>query len=146
MIIMKDIIKKETVLNHSIDKIWNAISKAEEISTWFIPADFKAEEGYKYTFTSPPNEKGCTVISGEVKNANPYVLVYTWIVGGTNIETTVKWELESIENGTKLYLEHSGISSYDGESAVAMFESFDGGWDNCINGLTEFLKETVNAG
>jgi len=143
---MKDIIKKETLLNHSIDTVWNAISKAEEISTWFIKADFKAEEGYKYTFTSEPNEKGCTVISGEVKKSTPYTLIYTWIVADTEVETTVKWELESTENGTKLYLEHSGITNYAGDTAVAMFESFNGGWDNCINGLTEYLKETVNAG
>jgi len=143
---MKDVIKKEALLDHSIDKVWNAITKAKEISTWFIKADFKAEKGYKYTFTSEPNEKGCTVISGEVKNANPYTLIYTWIVGDTNIETTVKWVLESTESGTKLSLEHSGISNYAGDTAVAMFESFNGGWNNCINGLTEYLKEAVNAG
>ena len=55
---MKDVISKAVIFNHSIDKVWNAISKAEEISTWFIPADFKAEKGYQYTFTSPSNEKG----------------------------------------------------------------------------------------
>lgn len=143
---MNDVIKKETILNHDIDVVWNAITKAEEISTWFIPADFKAEKGYKYTFTSPPNNKGCTVISGEVKNANPYVLIYTWIVGDTKVETTVKWELEATSNGTKLYLEHSDISNYEGETIVAMFESFNGGWDNCISGLTSYLKQEVNAG
>lgn len=143
---MKDVITKEVTLNHSIDKVWNAISKAKEISTWFIPADFKAEKGYKYTFTSPPNEKGCTVISGEVKNATPYLLIYTWIVADTKTETTVKWELESTSEGTKLILEHSGISNYAGETAVAMFESFNGGWDNCIAGLTSYLKVEVNAG
>ncbi len=98
-----------------------------------------------YTFTSPPNEKGCTVISGEVKNASPYLLVYTWVVSDTKIETTVKWELESTKEGTKLTLEHSGISNYAGETAIAMFESFNGGWDNCISGLTSYLKEEVNA-
>ena len=87
---MKDVISKAVIFNHSIDKVWNAISKAEEISTWFIPADFKAEKGYQYTFTSPSNEKGCTVISGEVKNASPYLLIYTWIVADTKTETTVK--------------------------------------------------------
>ncbi len=143
---MQDAITKEALFNHSIDKVWNAISKAEEISTWFIPADFKAEKGYKYTFTSPPNEKGCTVISGEVKNASPYILIYTWVVADTGVETTVKWELESTEEGTKLYLEHSGISNYAGETAVAMFESFKGGWENCINGLTGYLMESVHAG
>lgn len=142
---MKDIIKKEAFLNHSIDSVWSAITKAEEISTWFIKADFKAEEGYKYTFTSEPNEKGCTVISGEVKKADPYTLIYTWIVADTEIETTVKWELEATESGTKLYLEHSGITNYAGDTAIAMFESFNGGWDNCINGLTEYLKDLVNA-
>ncbi len=143
---MNDVISKEHVFSHTIDKVWNAISKAEEISAWFIQADFKAEKGYKYTFTAEPNEKGCTIISGEVKNANPYELVYTWIVGDTKTETTVSWKLESVEDGTKLYLEHSGISNYGGETAVKMFESFNGGWDNCISELSGYLKETVHAG
>ena len=143
---MKDVIKRETLLNHNIDVVWNAITKAEEISTWFIKADFKAEKGYKYLFTSEPNEKGCTTISGEVKEANPYVLIYTWIVADTKVETTVKWQLEETQNGTKLYLEHSGITNYASDTAIAMFESFSGGWDNCINLLTDYLKELVNAG
>ena len=143
---MKDVISKQVTFNQSIDQVWNAITKAEEISTWFIKADFKAEKGYRYTFTAEPNEKGCTVISGEVKNANPYKLVYTWIVADTKVETTVTWELTATENGTKLNLEHSGISNYAGETAIAMFESFNGGWDNCISGLTNYLKETVHAG
>lgn len=143
---MNDVITKEHVFKHSIDKVWNAITKAEEISTWFIPADFKAETGYKYTFTSPPNDKGCTVINGEVKSANPYTLIYTWVVADTKVETTVSWALEAIEGATKLVLKHSGISNYNGETAVAMFESFNGGWDNCITGLSNYLKELVNAG
>ncbi|OUR94638.1 hypothetical protein A9Q87_03115 [Flavobacteriales bacterium 34_180_T64] len=143
---MNDRIKKEKVFNHSIEKIWNAISKGEELTAWFIQADFKAETGYQYTFTSKPNEKGCTTIRGEVKQSNPYTLIYSWIVADTNVETIVKWELESIENGTKLYLEHSGISNYKGETAIAMFESFNGGWDGCIKLLTDYLKQEVNAG
>ena len=123
---MKDVIKKEQLFNHSIDAIWNAITKAEEISTWFI--------------------KGCLTITGEVKKSNPYTLIYTWIVENTTAETTVSWKLEPVENGTKLYLEHSGISNYAGETAIAMFDSFNGGWDNCINELSNYLKELVNAG
>ncbi|RKE98482.1 SRPBCC family protein [Ichthyenterobacterium magnum] len=143
---MNDTISKEKVFNHPIEKVWDAISKAEEISAWFIKADFKAEQGYNYTFTSEPNEKGCTTISGEVKNANPYVLIYTWIVADTKVETTVSWTLESVEGGTKLHLEHSGISNYSGETAIAMFESFNGGWDNCISELSSYLKNLINAG
>ena len=64
----------------------------------------------------------------------------------TTTETTVSWKLEPVENGTKLYLEHSGISNFAGETAIAMFDSFNGGWDNCINELSNYLKEIVNAG
>jgi len=142
---MKDSITKEKVFNHPIDKVWDAITKAEEISAWFIKADFKAEKGYQYTFTAS-EENGCVPITGEVKQANPYVLEYTWIVENTNVETTVKWELETTSEGTKLYLEHSGISNYAGDTAIAMFESFNGGWDGCINQLTDYLKQEVNAG
>ena len=123
---MKDVITKEVTFNHATDKVWNAITKAEEISTWFIPANFKAEKGYKYLFTSPPNEKGCTTIGGEIIEANPYTLIYTWIVAGTKTETKVKWQLESTPDGTKLVLEHSGISNYTGQTAIDMFESFNG--------------------
>jgi uncharacterized protein YndB with AHSA1/START domain len=142
---MNRTITKEKVFNYSIDHIWNAITKAEEISKWFIQADFKAEVGYNYTFTSEPNEKGCTTISGTVKEANPYKLVYTWIVADTKVETTVTWSLEDLGDSTKLQLTHSGIENYAGETAIAMFESFNGGWDNCINGLTDYLKQEVNA-
>lgn len=142
---MKDTISKEHILKHSIDTVWSAITKQEEISTWFIEADFKAEPGYKYTFTAP-EEQNCTQITGEIKKANPYTLIYTWVVAGTDTETTVKWELEKTEEGTKVYLEHSGISNYPGETAVNMFNSFNGGWDNCISELSGYLKKSVHAG
>lgn len=142
---MKDVITKEALFKHPIDKVWNAITKAEEISAWFIKADFKAEKGYQYTFTSS-EEHGCVPISGVIKQADPYTLVYTWIVSNTNVETTVKWVLEPTENGTKLVLEHSGISNYGGETAITMFTSFNGGWTNCITELTTYLKDLVNAG
>ena len=135
---MKDIIKKEHTFNHPIARVWEAISKEEEISTWFIKADFKAQLGYKYTFTAS-EENGCINITGEVKQADPYTLVYTWVVQDTDTITTVKWELIDEGGKTKLILEHSGIAGYPGDSAVAMFESFNGGWDDCVSKLEKFL-------
>lgn len=134
---MKDSIKKEALFNSDIDKVWNAISKGEEISKWFLNADFRAEKDYEYTFKSTGED--CTEINGVVKSAAPYLLVYTWVVANTNVETTVSWNLETVNGQTKLTLEHSGIANYGGDTAVTMFESFDGGWDNCINGLKGFV-------
>lgn len=141
---MKDIIIKEHTFKHPISKVWNAISKAEEISTWFIKADFRAEPGYNYTFTSTGED--CTEITGVVKEAKPYTLIYTWVVAKTKAVTTVKWFLEETASGTRLLLEHSGISNYEGETAVAMFSSFDKGWANCISELQDYLKQEVHAG
>jgi len=139
---MKDTIRKETSFDSTIDAVWNAISKQEEISKWFLQADFKAKKGYEYTFTSPKDD--CSPIIGKVKSADPYVLIYTWVVQGTNVETEVKWTLEAFEGGTKLTLEHSGISNYANENAIEMFESFNGGWENCLNGLESFLNVVVH--
>lgn len=141
---MKDLISKEKVFTHSIDKVWKAISQGDEISTWFIPADFKPEVGYKYTFTSPP-EENCTPIIGEVLEATPYTLVYTWVIEDTDVVTTVKWVLEEEGEYTKLVLEHSGISNYAGETAVKMFNSFNGGWDGCVAGLEKYLEKEFHA-
>ncbi|WP_343487812.1 SRPBCC domain-containing protein [Allomuricauda sp. d1] len=141
---MKDTITKEYFFNHSIDKVWNAISREEEISSWFIKANFKAEKGYRYTFKAD-EEHGCTQITGEVKEANPYTLIYTWVVEGTKAVTTVTWRLEQIDGKTKLNLQHSGISNYAGETAVSMFNSFSAGWDNCAEELTKFLNREVHA-
>lgn len=140
--IMKDSITKELLLEHPINKVWKAITQAEDISAWFLKTDFKAEKGFHYTFTSD-GENGCTQITGEIKQADPYILEYTWIVADTNVETTVKWSLQETEGGTMLLLEHSGISNYVGDTAIQMFTSFDGGWDNCVTGLKKYLKETT---
>ena len=142
---MKDVIKKEQLFPHAIETVWNAISRAEEISAWFIKADFRAEKGYRYTFTAS-EEHNCTQITGVVKEADPYTLAYTWIVQNTDTETLVRWHLEPGEKGTKLVLEHSGISHYPEKSAVAMFGSFNAGWDHCLVELTAYLKNAVHAG
>ncbi len=135
---MNDVIKKEHQLNFPMKEVWKAISTAEEISSWFIQADFKPEVGFEYTFTHED-----TKITGKVLEADPYHnLVYTWIVGGTGVETTVSWKLKENEGGTLLKLEHSGIAGYPSkEMATNMFDSFQKGWASCVTNLDKYLKK-----
>lgn len=137
---MNDKLIKEKVFNHPIDKVWKAITEGPEISKWFIAADFKPEVGYKYTFTAT-EEHGSTKIKGSVIEANPYTLKYSWSVGDSPVETLVVWNLERVGDQTKLRLEHSGISKFDGETAVEMFNHFSQGWDACFGALFEYLDE-----
>ncbi len=139
---MKNSIKKEQVLPHSIDAIWRVISLGEKLTEWFIKADFKPEIGYAYTFTASEGSN-CTEIKGKVKKASPYELEYIWVVADTGVETIVSWILEAVENGTKIKLMHRGISNYPHETAIKMFENFNGGWDHCLNLLTEYLAKYV---
>ncbi|XOV94890.1 MAG: SRPBCC domain-containing protein [Bacteroidota bacterium] len=135
---MNDIIKKEQEYDFPMKEVWKAISQAEEISAWFIQADFKAEKGYQYTFTHED-----TKIRGTVLEASPFhTLVYTWIVGDTGVETTVTWNLEEQNGKTLLKLEHSGISNYPtSELATNMFTSFNTGWTSCIENLLKYLND-----
>jgi uncharacterized protein YndB with AHSA1/START domain len=134
---MNDRIIKQHQFKHPIGQVWEAISLAEEISTWFIQADFKAEVGYRYTFTHEQ-----TKIKGKVIQVTPVTdLVYTWQIEGTNVETTVSWKLEENATGTLLTLEHAGISQYPGDTAVVMFNNFKGGWDSCVVNLEKYLSE-----
>lgn len=136
---MNDSIKKEYHYNHPISDVWSAITEQEKISKWFIKCDFKAEEGYRYSLMSESDN--CEQVSGTVLKVNPvFELVYSWIVAGLDIETLVTWTLEEKDGGTLLTLVHSGISKYPTEeTAVKMFESFNDGWDKCIDHLEQFL-------
>lgn len=140
---MQDLITKEQFFNHPIETVWKAISTGEEISKWFLKADFKPEKGYQYLFNSTGED--CSPIRGEILEATPYTLSYTWIVTENPVVTTVTWKLQEVEKGTKLYLKHSGISRYEGKTAMAMFTSFNGGWDQCISDLSTYLKKLMYA-
>lgn len=143
---MKDVIKKEHHYNSPINDVWAAITEQEKISTWFIKCKFKAEQGFRYSLISESDN--CEQVSGTVLKVNPVnELVYSWVVAGTEVETTVTWKLEEKDGGTLLTLEHSGISGYPNEeTAIKFFESFNGGWDKCIDSLNSYLAgEEVEA-
>lgn len=129
---------------HPIETVWKAITDGKEISSWFLQADFKPEVGYNYRFTSP--DEKCHPIVGEVKAASPYTLTYTWIEEGVDVETTVNWTLTTTDKGTTVKLTHSGVANYEGAKAVEMFDSFSGGWKNCLSSLSQHLQAPVHAG
>ncbi len=143
---MKDVLKKQQQYAHPISKVWAAITEQEQISAWFIKCNFKAEQGYRYSLIS--ENDNCEQVSGIIQKVSPVnELVYSWIVAGSNVETIVSWTLQENNDGTLLTLEHSGISKYPTEeTAIKYFESFDGGWDKCIDSLNSYLAgEQVEA-
>lgn len=138
---MEKTISQEHRYKHPIQTVWKAISEAEKISAWFIQADFKAEAGYNYTF-----QHDDTVIEGKVLEASPvHTLVYTWIVKGTGVETTVSWKLKEEGKETVLQLEHTGIENYPTDEMITtMFNNFSGGWVACAGNLAKYLTDPTS--
>ncbi|MEQ9186357.1 MAG: SRPBCC domain-containing protein [Cryomorphaceae bacterium] len=133
----RDKVTRQRAYSAPIEQVWLAISTGEQISAWFIQADFEARVGYRYTFTHED-----TKIIGEVLEVKPmHHLVYTWEIEGTGIPTTVKWTLEETAKVTVVTVEHSGIEAYPtDEKVIAMFEDYSGGWANCFNQLEKYLS------
>jgi uncharacterized protein YndB with AHSA1/START domain len=134
---MQKQLKLERIFKHPAKKIWNAISKADEIGKWFLKADFKVEVGYNYTFTHED-----TKIRGEVLEVDePTKLVYTWEVEGSGVASTVTWMLEEKGDETELIIEHISEGDADENPAInPMFMEFQKDWENVYNELEKYLK------
>jgi uncharacterized protein YndB with AHSA1/START domain len=64
-------------------------------------------------------------------------------MGGTEVETTVKWRLEENAEGTLLVVEHSGISDYPTDEMITnMFTHYSEGWVGCISRLENYLEKS----
>ena len=132
---MKKSIKVEKDYRHPIGRVWDAITKPEALSSWFVPGSFKAEVGFEYLF-----ENEFTKVEGKVLQVEPpSLLVYSWIKNDTGIETEVHWKLESMDEGTKLVIEHFGIEKYE-RSAPALLQSNVEGWNYVIMAIENYLN------
>lgn len=128
----------EVVVNktykHPISKVWDAITNQKSLKEWFVPGSFKAEPGFAYSFK---NEY--TYVRGEVLQVTPpTLLVYTWIKEDTDIETTVRWELEEVNGYTNLTITHTGIEKYSDDMANRNQE----GWNYVISAIEQYLATT----
>lgn len=124
-------IQKRVVLNAPIQKVWEAVSSAEGLSTWFMPNDFKAEEGHEFTIQSPFGPSPCKVL--EVRP--PSKLSFLWDESGW----IVTFELKELEGRTELTLVHSGWKKSEeiipkaGEKSSIIRDRMDQGWENLVN-------------
>jgi len=113
-------------LRHTPEKVWEALTDPAQLRDW-APFDadkhLAAGETVHLTTVGAPAEH---VTATTVKRADaPRVLEYDW--GGQNI----RWELESVDGGTRLTLWHNIDRNY-----IAMGAA---GWQICLDVLTHLL-------
>ena len=133
---MKLDLNLERIFPHPVERVWEAISTAENIAAWLFACDFKPEVGHKFTFRTTPPEgstwRGWTDIE-VLEFTPPTRMVWAWESADTDAPTRVIFQLDPVDAGTRLSLHHVGDSTADD------IESVSGGWPVKLDALVEFI-------
>jgi uncharacterized protein YndB with AHSA1/START domain len=82
-------------------------------------------------------------VTGEYVTVDPpRLLVYTWVASWTGpVKTTVRWELEPADRGTRVRIRHCGLAAHP-----ELAQSYRG-WPQILGWLQRFLEsgETVES-
>ncbi|MBP0723781.1 SRPBCC domain-containing protein [Bacillus sp. RG28] len=98
-------IKQTLVINAPIQKVWDAVSTAEAIGTWFMPNDFQAVVGHEFLIQSPFGPSPCKVLEIDPPNK----LSFAWDEDGW----FVSFILKEVEGKTEFTLIHGGWKESD---------------------------------
>lgn len=120
-----------------IQNVWNYISTAEGITEWFMPSDFKAEEGFEFTIQSPFGPSPCKVIEVD----EPNTIKFAWDTDGW----IATFQLKEVENGTEFTVIHGGWK--EAEAIVPKARASQSEIHNTMNngwaGLVKKFKQVV---
>ncbi|HEX2912545.1 MAG TPA: SRPBCC domain-containing protein [Chloroflexia bacterium] len=131
-------IKQTLIFDAPVQKVWEAVSTAEGLSSWFMPNDFKPEVGYQFNIQSPFGPSPCKVL--EVNP--PHHLSFAWDTNGW----IVSFILKELGDKTEFTLIHGGwkepesiVPKANKKSSIVRDE-MEGGWAGLVN---KRLKKVV---
>ncbi|MCI0763797.1 SRPBCC domain-containing protein [Bacillus sp. TL12] len=129
----------QTVLFEApIQKVWNVVSTAEGIASWFMPNDFEPKVGHEFHVQSPFGPSPCKVLEID----EPHRLSFSWDTDGW----VVSFILKDLGDKTEFTLIHGGWKQSDekiskaNEKASVIRDRMAGGWAMIVN---EKLKKVV---
>ena len=130
-------IVKELAVEAPPERVWSALTQPEEIGHWWTN-DLNAtpEVGSLAEFRF--GEWGDFVIRFEVAELDAGKKVH-WIHGYSSVaqwaETNVTWQLEPVQNGTRVVFTHDGFVKKD-----EVFEQTRGNWNYFLTSLKSYLE------
>lgn len=131
-------IKKTIILEAPIQKVWDTVSTAEGIASWFMPNDFQPKVGHEFHVQSPFGPSPCKVLELDA----PYRLSFAWDTDGWIISFTLK----ELDGKTEFTLIHGGWKEPDtilpkpNEKSSVIRDRMDHGWEQIVN---QNLKKAV---
>jgi uncharacterized protein YndB with AHSA1/START domain len=129
-------IVKELAIQASPGNVFNALTKPDEIAHWWTnDLSAKPEVGSlaEFRFT----RWGAGVLQFEVAELDEGSKVY-WISRQGPPQwagTSVTWQLEPVQNGTRLLFTHDGFAQVD-----EAYEQTRGNWDYFLDSLKSYME------
>jgi uncharacterized protein YndB with AHSA1/START domain len=146
---MKRTIKHQFFFPHPPETVWEYLTKPELMEQWLMPNDFQPIVGFDFHFWEPPIPgldfdgifycKVLAVVPGKK-------LSYSWKSGPgegkITLESVVEWILQPRDNGTDVYLEHSGFTKKEN---LDFFLGLKHGWLEKVQNIVDHLKAAKHA-
>ena len=131
-------IKKTIILEAPIQKVWDTVSTAEGIASWFMPNDFQPKVGHEFHVQSPFGPSPCKVTELDA----PHRLSFNWDTDGWFISFLLK----EVDGKTEFTLIHGGWKEPDtiltkpNEKSSVIRDRMNHGWEQIVN---QGLKKAV---
>lgn len=131
-------IKKTVILEAPIQKVWDTVSTAEGIASWFMPNDFQPKVGHEFHVQSTFGPSPCKVTELDA----PHRLSFSWDTDGWFISFLLK----EVDGKTEFTLIHGGWKEPDtiltkpNEKSSVIRDRMNHGWEQIVN---QGLKKAV---
>lgn len=129
-------IRKVTLINAPIEKVWNAVATKEGLSVWFMPNDFEPVVGHEFHINAGPF--GMSLCKVTVVDP-PHRLSFHWAK-----DWTLTFELKMVDGKTEVTIIHSGwdanmVTEFN-QPHTAVRPTMDGGWTGLAEKLRAYLE------
>ncbi|MFC5732735.1 SRPBCC family protein [Cytobacillus gottheilii] len=131
-------IKQTVMIEAPIQKVWDKVSTPKGIELWFMPNDFKLEEGYEFHVQSPFGPSPCKVLEID----EPNKISFSWDTDGW----VVTFLLKEVGNQTEFTLVHGGWKAPDeilpkpNEKSSVIRDRMDHGWAGIVQNLRKVVE------
>jgi uncharacterized protein YndB with AHSA1/START domain len=134
-----DEVRKELTIAASRERVWRALTEADELLRWFPDrsAEVDLRPGGTFRLEWESNE-GDTGVFEEIEP--PSRLVFRWWQVGTEYRLRVEIMLEEIPDGTRLVLVERGFRAFAEDRRSEIWAGNDDGWSKELEELRAYLE------
>jgi uncharacterized protein YndB with AHSA1/START domain len=136
-----DRIERTLDLAHPPDKVWNALTTAEGLGTWFgneATIDLQPGGSARLAWTS-----GYSAELRVERVDEPTTFAFSWeIFGlpeGDPRRTYVEFTLEPVDTGTRLHVVESGFAQLPDDAYRQLYDDHSNGWTSELGELVDYL-------